>query len=76
MSETTNYPILIFWSDEDEGFIAVVPDLKGCTAFGHTLEEALAEVQVAMEGWLVTARKHGIPIPVPTAHPTIVPAAS
>jgi predicted RNase H-like HicB family nuclease len=43
-----NYAIVIFFSDEDEGFIAVVPGLAGCSAFGETEEEALAEVKVAI----------------------------
>lgn len=53
------YAIEIFYSDEDEGFIAVVPELAGCSAFGETEEEALSEVKVAIGLWLETARQEG-----------------
>lgn len=59
------YAIEIFYSDEDEGFIAVVPELPGCSAFGETEEEALGEVKVAIELWLATARQEGREIPEP-----------
>ncbi len=59
------YAIEIFYSDEDEGFIAVVPELPGCSAFGETEEEALAEIKVAMGLWLETARKENRPISQP-----------
>ena len=59
------YAIEIFYSDEDEGYIAVVPELPGCSAFGETEEEALGEVKIAMELWLETARKEGRIIPQP-----------
>ncbi|MDN7011942.1 type II toxin-antitoxin system HicB family antitoxin [Methanoculleus sp. FWC-SCC3] len=60
------YAIEIFYSDEDEGFIAVVPELPGCSAFGETEEEALAEVKVAISLWLDTAREEGREIPEPS----------
>ncbi|WP_246269814.1 type II toxin-antitoxin system HicB family antitoxin [Methanofollis tationis] len=53
------YAIEIFYSDEDEGFIAVVPELPGCSAFGATEEEALEEVKVAIELWMTVARQEG-----------------
>lgn len=59
------YRINIFWSEEDECFIAEVPDLKGCSAVGDTPEEALKEVQVAIKNWLEIAREKGLPIPEP-----------
>lgn len=59
------YSIWIIPSDEDEGFIAVVPELPGCSAFGETEEEALAEVKVAIDLWLKTAREEGREIPEP-----------
>jgi predicted RNase H-like HicB family nuclease len=59
------YAIEIFYSDEDEGYIAVVPELPGCSAFGETEEEALGEVKVAMELWIETAGKEGRIIPKP-----------
>jgi predicted RNase H-like HicB family nuclease len=51
------YAIEIFYSEEDEGYIAVVPELAGCSAFGETEESALNEVMNAMELWLETAEK-------------------
>ena len=60
------YAIEIFYSDEDEGFIAVVPELPGCSAFGETEEEALSEVKVAIGLWLDTVRQEGREIPEPS----------
>lgn len=59
----TRYHINLFWSDEDGCWVADVPDLRYCSAFGDTPEEALAEIQVAMTGWLEAARELGKPIP-------------
>ena len=59
------YAIEIFYSEEDEGYIAVVPELPGCSAFGETEEKALEEVKAAMELWLETAKKEGREIPQP-----------
>jgi len=59
------YTIWIIPSDEDEGFIAVVPELPGCSAFGETEKEALSEVKVAVDLWLETAREEGREIPEP-----------
>ena len=59
------YAIEIFYSDEDEGYIAVVPELSGCSAFGETEEESLGEVKVAMELWIETAREEDRIIPKP-----------
>lgn len=60
------YTIEIFYSDEDRGFIAVVPELSGCSAFGVTEEGALEEVKVAIELWVTVARKEGRDIPEPS----------
>jgi predicted RNase H-like HicB family nuclease len=60
------YTIEIFYSEDDEGYIAVVPELAGCSAFGETEESALREVKVAMDLWLDTARSEGRPIPRPS----------
>ena len=60
------YPIEIFYSEEDEGYIAVVPDLPGCTAFGEAEEEALAEIKLAISLWIDTAREEGRMIPSPS----------
>jgi len=59
------YAIEIFYSEEDEGFIAIVPELAGCSAFGETEERALQEVKIAMQLWLETAKEIGRSIPVP-----------
>lgn len=59
------YEIIIYWSDEDESFIAEVPELPGCMADGKSYEEALKNAQVAIEEWIETAREIGRPIPVP-----------
>ena len=58
-----HYAIVVFWSDADDAWVADVPDLKSCSAFGGTPEEAVAEVRVAMEGWLAAARDAGHPLP-------------
>ncbi|MEJ6487124.1 type II toxin-antitoxin system HicB family antitoxin [Nostoc punctiforme UO1] len=60
-----NYHINIFYSQEDEGYIADIPDLKYCSAFGSTEEEALHEVLKAKEAWLDAAKKEGKLIPEP-----------
>lgn len=60
------YAIEIFYSDEDEGYIAIVPELPGCSAFGETIEKALEEIKVAMDLWIETAKKEGRKIPIPT----------
>ena len=65
MSEMMKYTIEIFYSEEDEGYIAVVPELPGCSAFGETPEEALKEVKIAIELWIETAKKEGREIPKP-----------
>jgi predicted RNase H-like HicB family nuclease len=64
-----DYHINIFWSDDDGGYIADIPDLAACSAFGATPAEALAEVERAKAIWLETARAEGKPIPVPRYRP-------
>ena len=61
----SDYHINVFYSDEDRGYIAEIPDLDGCSAFGNTPEEAVAEVGRAKQAWLSAARKAGRPIPEP-----------
>lgn len=63
--EQLKYEIDIFWSEVDEGYIADVPDLKYCSAWGETYEEALREVQVAMELHLEVLEEAGRSIPEP-----------
>jgi predicted RNase H-like HicB family nuclease len=59
------YAIELFYSDEDKGYIAIVPELPGCSAFGDTEEEALKEAKVAIALWLETAAKDKREIPKP-----------
>lgn len=66
-----DYHINIFYSDEDGGYIADVPDLSGCSAFGETQEEALHEVNKAKKAWLAAYKKRGKKTPVPTYRPLI-----
>lgn len=67
----TDYHINIFYSEEDGGYIADVPDLDACSAFGDTPEEALAEVERAKAAWLDAARTSGKPVPEPRYRPVI-----
>ena len=66
-----HYHINIFYSEEDGGYIADIPDLESCSAFGRTPEEALAEVERAAAAWLEAARQAGKPIPLPRYRPLI-----
>jgi predicted RNase H-like HicB family nuclease len=66
-----DYHINIFYSHEDEGYIADVPDLRSCSAFGATSAEALAELKKAKEAWLEAARDAGKRIPKPRYSPAI-----
>lgn len=59
------YEIIMYWSNEDDAFVAEVPELPGCAAHGDTHEMALAEVKQAMDLWIETAREFGDPIPEP-----------
>jgi predicted RNase H-like HicB family nuclease len=67
----TDYHINIFFSEEDGGYIADIPDLESCSAFGETPEKALAELQVAKKAWLEAAQQAGKPIPQPRYRPVI-----
>ncbi|MGQ0663526.1 MAG: type II toxin-antitoxin system HicB family antitoxin [Pseudomonadota bacterium] len=68
------YHINIFWSDADGCWVADVPDLKSCSAFGDTPAEALAEVEKAMQGWLAVAKEDGLPVPKARYRPAIYAA--
>jgi predicted RNase H-like HicB family nuclease len=59
------YEVIIYWSAEDEAFIAEVPELPGCAADGPTYEEALANVRVVIDEWIETAQQLGRAIPEP-----------
>ena len=66
-----DYHINIFWSEDDDCYVADIPDLAFCSAFGSTPEEALAELRIARELWLEVAHEDGKPIPPPTYRPAI-----
>ena len=70
-----DYHVNVFYSEEDEGYIADIPDLKHCSAFGTTPEEALQEVLKAKEAWLEAARANGKRIPTPHFRPLIYQGA-
>lgn len=65
MSDKHRYEIIIYWSEEDNAFIAEVPELPGCTADGATYSEALASVEVIIDEWIETAKELGREIPEP-----------
>ena len=66
-----DYHINVFYSEEDEGYIADIPDLKFCSAFGSTPEEAVREVMIAKSAWLEAALADGKAIPQPRYRPMI-----
>ena len=70
-----DYHVNLFYSDEDEGYIADIPDLKNCSAFGETPEEALHEVLKAKKVWLEAAKAEGKSIPKPSFRPLIYQTA-
>lgn len=66
-----DYHINVFFSDEDDGYIADIPDLTHCSAFGATPAEALAEALKAKAAWIEAAREAGKPVPEPHYRPLI-----
>ena len=62
---TPKYEVIIYWSEEDEAFIAEVPELPGCAADGKTHQEALANAEVVIREWIETAQELGRPVPAP-----------
>jgi len=70
-----DYHINIFYSDDDEGYIADIPDLKNCSAFGTTPNEALQQVLIAQKLWLEEAKNANIDIPRPLYRPVIYQVA-
>lgn len=66
-----DYHINIFYSEEDEGYIADIPDLNFCSAFGNTPDEALKNIIVAKKEWLAAAKENKKPIPKPRYRPAI-----
>jgi predicted RNase H-like HicB family nuclease len=71
----SQYHINIFYSEEDSGYIADVPDLDSCSAFGQTPEQALSEVECAKTAWLEAAEREWKPIPPPRYRPIIYQVA-
>jgi len=61
----SKYEISIYWSEDDDAYVAVVPDLPGCMADGASYQEALAAAERAIELWIETAKELGRPIPQP-----------
>jgi predicted RNase H-like HicB family nuclease len=70
-----DYHINLFWSDEDGAWVADIPDLRYCSAFGQTPEEAVAEVQKAKQLWIEAAEKSGRMVPEPRYRPAIYAAS-
>ena len=66
MADASRYPIQVFWSEEDGGFIAAVPDLPGCSAFGATQVEAVSEVKDAIAAWIEAMAAADNPVPRPS----------
>jgi predicted RNase H-like HicB family nuclease len=62
------YEIILYWSNEDNAFVAEVPELPGCMAHGNTQEDALRSINEAMQLWIDVARDNGDPIPAPKCH--------
>lgn len=61
----TKYEVIIYWSEEDDAYVAEVPQLAGCAAHGDSQEEALRNAQDAISLWIETAREFGDPVPEP-----------
>lgn len=59
------YEVIIYWSEEDNAFIAEVPELPGCMADGESYNDALKNVQTIISEWIETSKKLGRKIPVP-----------
>lgn len=70
-----DYHINIFYSEEDGAYIADIPDLQACSAFGATPEEALRELELAKQSWLESAQTAGKPIPPARYRPVIYEAS-
>lgn len=65
MSNLYKYEVIIYWSTDDEAFIAEVPELPGCAADGATYTEVMANVEVIIREWIETALELGRPVPEP-----------
>ncbi len=63
MKNSHKYEIIIYWSKDDEAYIAEVPELAGCAADGNTYQEAVSNVEVVIDEWIETAKMKGREIP-------------
>jgi predicted RNase H-like HicB family nuclease len=61
----SKYEVIIYWSDEDDAYVAEIPELPGCMADGSTYQEALASAEVVINEWIETAKELSRPIPEP-----------
>ncbi|MCH7686558.1 MAG: type II toxin-antitoxin system HicB family antitoxin [Planctomycetes bacterium] len=59
------YEVILYWSEDDQAFIAEVPELPGCAADGATYQQALSNAEVIMQEWIETAKEQGRPVPEP-----------
>lgn len=71
-----DYHINIFYSPEDEAYVADIPDFEMCSAFGATQQEALEQVMIARDAIIAVMRERGLPLPEPRYRPAIYQAAS
>ena len=71
----SDYHIKIFYSEKDNGYIADIPDLDSCSAFGETPEQAREELEKAKRAWIEATRQSGKPVPTPRYRPVIYQAA-
>jgi predicted RNase H-like HicB family nuclease len=71
-----DYHINVFWSEDNDGYVADIPDLDACSAFGDTPQEAVSEVLLAKEAWLEAARANGKPVPEPSYPSPDLPGGS
>ena len=72
MTNPKIYPTHVYWDERDQGYIAIAPDLLGCSAFGDTKAKAVRELELAIEAWIGTARDDGRPLPRPS--PMLAPS--
>jgi len=63
MKPEFRYEVIIYWSDEDQAFLAEVPELPGCAADGATYAEAISNVEIIIREWIETAQELGRPVP-------------
>jgi predicted RNase H-like HicB family nuclease len=65
MANEIQYEIILYWSKEDQAFVAIVPELPGCAADGATYQEAIANAELVIREWIETAHELGRPVPEP-----------